>query len=61
MVDVYYYVPATAVENAVDCGLKLSEWGDKSVVINNEVKKCFVALLSPKDDIEKFRNDELVC
>jgi hypothetical protein len=61
MVDVYYYVPYEAAENAVDCGLKLSQWGEKTVVIDNEVKRCFTALLSPKDDLDKFSDNLLVC
>ena len=33
MVEVYYYVPIEELENAVECGLKLSKWYDKEVLI----------------------------
>lgn len=61
MVDVYYYVPAGNVNEAVECGLKLSVWFDKEVLIEGELKKCFSGLLNPKDDLEKYNSDKLKC
>lgn len=61
MIDVYYYIKKDKAEDAVSCGLKLSEWADREMVIGKEHKKCLVALLNPKDDIEKYRSDDLIC
>ncbi|NSW89725.1 MAG: hypothetical protein HPY74_03400 [Firmicutes bacterium] len=61
MAEVYYYIPADKAEYVVECGLKLSRWYDKEVLINGVKKKCIAALLNPKDDIEKFNNNNLKC
>lgn len=61
MVEVYYYLPEAAVEVAVECGIKLSQFFDKEVVINGEIKKCLTAFLNPKDDIEKYKSAEFKC
>lgn len=61
MVEVYYYIPAGEVENAVECGLKLSEWYDKEVVIAGHSKKYISALLNPKDDMERYKSADYKC
>ncbi|TYQ16839.1 UNVERIFIED_CONTAM: hypothetical protein Cloal_3414 [Acetivibrio alkalicellulosi] len=61
MVEVYYYVPVEQVENAVECGLKLSKWYEKEVRIGLDKKKCMSALLNPKDDMVKYKSDALRC
>lgn len=61
MVEVYYYLPAEEADNAVECGLKLSEWSDREAVIDGENVRCLSALLSPKDDMDKYRSDLLKC
>ena len=61
MVEVYYYLPVGEVENAVECGMKLSKWFDKEVEINGDTKKCITAFLNPKDDIEKYKSPDLKC
>lgn len=61
MVEVYYYVPQDKVENSIECGLKLSEWYEKEVHIGHENKKCFCALLNPKDDMEKYKSSTFKC
>lgn len=59
--EVYFYIPANEAENTVECGLKLSRWFDKEVVIGGSVRKCISALLNPKDDIVKYRSGEYRC
>jgi len=61
MAEVYYYIPVSEAEYIVECGLKLSRWYDREVLINGDKKKCISALLNPKDDIEKYSNDNLMC
>ena len=59
--EVYYYIPVNEVSFAVECGLKLSTWYDKEVPIFGEKRKCMSALLSPKDDMEKYRSEDFKC
>lgn len=61
MIEVYYYVPSEEAEDVVQCGLKLSKWFDREVLINGESRKCLTALLNPKDDIEKYRSGRYKC
>lgn len=61
MIDVYYYIEKEKAKDAVSCGLKLSEWSDRTVLIGREHKKCLTALLNPKDDMGKYGSDELTC
>lgn len=61
MVEVYYYIPASKVENAVTCGLKLSEWYDREVRIEGSSKRCVSALLNPRDDHEKYISPDYKC
>lgn len=61
MAEVYYYVPVEDSDYVIECGLKLSRWFDKEVVIQGKNKKCFSALLNPKDDMEKFNDKSLRC
>lgn len=61
MVEVYYYVPQDKVKNSIECGLKLSQWYEKEVQIEFEDKRCFCALLNPKDDMEKYKSPDYSC
>jgi rRNA-processing protein FCF1 len=61
MAEVYYYVPAYKSDYSVECGLKLSVWHDKEVFLEGTIKKCISALLNPKDDMKKFKDDSLRC
>ncbi len=61
MVEVYYYIPAEEVDNAVECGLKLSKWYDRETLIEGDTKKCISALLNPRDDMEKYKSENLKC
>jgi hypothetical protein len=61
MVEVYYYIPAGEVNNAVDCGLKLSIWYEKEIVIEGSSRKCIIAFLNPKDDMEKYMSNDYRC
>ena len=61
MVEVYFFMPVNEVDIAVECGIKLSKWFDKEVVIEGERRKCILALLNPKDDIKKYNSGEYRC
>lgn len=61
MAPVYFYVPASEALSLAECGLKLSRWYEKELVIEGFMKKCICAFLNPKDDFEKFRDDSYTC
>jgi hypothetical protein len=61
MVEVYFYLPARHVENAIACGIKLSEWYSKEVELGGEKKKCISALLNPGDDKDRYASSEFRC
>lgn len=61
MVDVYYYVPAKMADHIIDCGLKLSEWFDREVLLEGETRKCISTLLNPRDDREKYKSARFRC
>jgi hypothetical protein len=61
MVEVYFYMPVNEVGNAVECGMKLSQWFDKEVQINGQNRKCIAAFLNPKDDMDKYKSADLKC
>lgn len=61
MVEVYFYMPAEQTENAVECGIKLSEWYSREINLEGERKKCITALLNPRDDHEKYMSSTHRC
>lgn len=61
MLEVYYYIPANEAEYVIECGLKLSRWYSREVLINGVLRKCLTAFLNPKDDLEKYRSQNLKC
>lgn len=61
MIEVYCYIPVEKVENAAECGIKLSEWYTKEVEIYSEIKKCITGLLNPRDDLEKYMSAQYRC
>lgn len=61
MIEVYFYVPARKAENAVECGIKLTEWYSREIVLDGERKKCISTLLNPRDDHEKYTSQEYKC
>lgn len=61
MPEVYYYVKSENVSNIIDCGLKLSTFHSKEVIIEEEKKLCFSGLLNPKDDLELYNSTSIRC
>lgn len=61
MPEVYYYVKSGKVADILDCGLKLSSFYDKEVLIAGENKLCFSGLLNPKDDMKLYKSDSFTC
>lgn len=61
MAEVYFYVSADKAEVTVECGMKLSEWYDREVIIDGENKKCIATLLNPRDDISAYKSHNFRC
>ena len=61
MPEVYYFVKTEDVDDILDCGMKLSSFHDKKVMVEGVEKLCFSALLNPKDDMDKYRDINYTC
>lgn len=61
MAEVYFYIPADKAADAVECGIKLSEWYSREVRIDGETKRCISALLNPRDDSERDAMSDNMC
>lgn len=61
MAEVYYYLPTDEVENAVDCGIKLSVWYNREIPLSKVPQKCLVAYLNPRDNMDKYNDPTYEC
>ena len=61
MAEVYFYMHTDKLADAVECGIKLSEWYSREARIDGEIKRCISALLNPRDDIEKVALIDYKC
>jgi hypothetical protein len=61
MVEVYIYIPVQQLENAVECGMKLSEWYSREAELEGARKKCISALLNPRDDHARYMSQDYRC
>lgn len=61
MPEVYYYVKSEKVSDLISCGIKLSAFYNKEVIIDGEKKLCLSGLLNPRDNIELYRSEEFCC
>jgi hypothetical protein len=57
----YFYLSKNELEEALECGLKLSVYG-KPIPESGDIPiKAIRAYLSPRDNMDDFDNQELVC
>lgn len=61
MAEVYYYLPGDQIGNVVECGLKLSQWFGRELILQGESRRYITALLNPRDDMEKYRSHTYAC
>ncbi|EPR14326.1 hypothetical protein [Ruminiclostridium papyrosolvens] len=61
MPEVYYYVNSDKVSDILDCGLKLSAFFDKEVMIEGDIQQCFAGLINPRDDMNSYNSESLTC
>jgi len=59
--DAYLYIPSTEKTDALMCGIKLSVWGEKTLILNGYPAQCISALLNPRDDIKKYKSSDYAC
>ena len=57
----YFYINRNDAEEAAECGLKLSNYGDSILADKNHPIKAIRALLSPKDDMVKYNDESFAC
>lgn len=61
MPDIFTYVPGELCDEIIECGYKLSEWGNREIIFENEKRRCFSALLNPKDHPCMYRSEDYKC
>lgn len=63
MAELYYYIPREKINDIVDCGLKLSEWYDREILLPgfNCYRKVLKAFLNPRDDLKKVKDANSQC
>lgn len=63
MAGLYFYVPREKIRDIVDCGLKLSEWYDREIVLpgSKVSNKAIKTLMNPKDDASKMKDSRYQC
>lgn len=57
----YFYIDKNDAEEVTECGLKLSIYGDEVLAEREHPIRAIRALLSPKDDISKYGDNNLAC
>lgn len=57
----YFYIDRNDATETAECGLKLSMYGDGVLAERDHPIKAIRALISPKDDMVKYRDDSLAC
>jgi len=61
VIEVFYYISAEKAEDAFECGIKLSDWFSKEIMIGSEMKRCITGLLNPRDDLTKYMSSQYKC
>jgi hypothetical protein len=63
MAGLYFYVPRAKIKDIVDCGLKLSEWYDREILLpgQRERSRAIRMLMNPRDDADKMKNPNYQC
>lgn len=57
----YFYIDKNEAEEAAECGLKLSVYGEEILAERDHPMRAVRALLSPKDDMSKYNDEGLAC
>jgi hypothetical protein len=57
----YYYIDKKKAEETAECGLKLSVHGEPLLADKEHPIRAIRALLSPKDDMDKYNDHGLAC
>lgn len=57
----YFYIDRNDADEAAECGLKLSIYGDDVLAEKEHPIRAIRALISPKDDMAKYRNEGMAC
>lgn len=58
MLDSYVFVHKNSLEEVEGCGMKLSKWADRNILINGEEKKYISSYLNPRDNMIKYKSQD---
>lgn len=58
MLESYVFVDKKNLDIIEGCGMKLSHWADRSVLINGEEKRFISAYLTPRDNMIKYKSQD---
>jgi len=58
MLDSYVFVHKDKLDEIEGCGMKLSRWADRQVVINGEEKNFISSLLNPRDNMDRYKSTD---
>lgn len=63
MAGLYFYVPRVKIKDIVDCGLKLSEWYDRDILLPGQRERTRVIrmLMNPRDDVRRMKDPNYQC
>lgn len=63
MAELYFFVSKNKISDIIDCGLKLSEWYDREIILPGTAgnRKVLKAYLNPRDDRAKLKDDNYQC
>lgn len=58
MLESYIFVHKDYIDKIDGCGMKLSLWHDRHVILNGEECSYISSLLNPRDDMNKYRSSD---
>ena len=63
MAGLYFYIPKDRTKDVISCGLKLSEWYDREIILpgGSGSRKVLRTLLNPRDDESKLKDPGYQC
>ncbi len=63
MAGLYFYVPREKIKDIVDCGLKLSEWYDREILLPGmrDRNRAIKMLMNPRDDGARLKDPLYQC
>lgn len=58
MLDSYIFIHRDKLDEIEGCGMRLSQWADRTVFVNGEERNYISSLFNPRDNIEKYKSKD---